>query len=263
MKKFGLYAFALVALTACSAGDDAPLETLTVAATAVPHAEILDVVKPLLAKNGVKLEVQVYKDYAQPNDRVASKLIDVNYFQTAPFLEAYNREHGTRLTPVIGVHIEPLGAYSQRYESLKALPVGAVVAIPNEPSNNSRALILLHHAGVIELRDSDNPLALPGDVIANPRKLVLREYDSERLPELLEQVDLAVINTNYALEAGLDPIRDALTLERRESPYVNFLVARPDNLRDPKVLKLAAALTRPEVKVFIQTRYRGAVLPAF
>ncbi|MEG3790711.1 MetQ/NlpA family ABC transporter substrate-binding protein [Lysobacter sp. CCNWLW3] len=262
MKKLALYSFALVVLAGCS-GNKPPADTLTVAATAVPHAEILDVVKPLLAKQGVKLEVRVFNDYVQPNDQVAQKLIDVNYFQTEPYLDAYNRNRGTRLTTVVGVHIEPFGAYSRRYKSLDALPAGADVAIPNDPSNNSRALILLHKAGVIKLRDPKDPLATLRDVIENPKKLAFRELDSAMLPRVLDQVDLALINTNYALDAGLDPTRDALTIEDRNSPYVNYLVARPDNLDDPRVKKLAAALTSPEVKVFIQTKYRGAVLPAF
>ncbi|SFL19174.1 MetQ/NlpA family ABC transporter substrate-binding protein [Lysobacter sp. cf310] len=263
MKKLALYSFALIALAGCSGGGQTPADTLTVAATAVPHAEILEVVKPLLAKRGVKLEVRVFNDYVQPNDQVAQKLIDVNYFQTEPYLDAYNRNRGTKLTTVVGVHIEPFGAYSRRYKSLDALPAGADVAIPNDPSNNSRALILLHKAGVIKLRDPADPLATLRDVIENPKKLAFRELDSAMLPRVLDQVDLALINTNYALDAGLDPTRDALTIEDRNSPYVNFLVARPDNLNDPRVKKLADALTSPEVKVFIQTKYRGAVLPAF
>lgn len=262
MKKLALYSFALIALAGCS-GSQAPADTLTVAATAVPHAEILEVVKPILAKQGVKLEVRVFNDYVQPNDQVAQKLLDVNYFQTEPYLDAYNRNRGTQLTTVVGVHIEPFGAYSRRYKSLDALPAGADVAIPNDPSNNSRALILLHKAGVIKLRDPKDPLATLRDVIENPKKLAFRELDSAMLPRVLDQVDLAMINTNYALDAGLDPTRDALTIEDRNSPYVNFLVARPDNIDDPRVKKLAAALTSPVVKVFIQTKYRGAVLPAF
>lgn len=262
MKKLALYSLALVALAGCS-GNQAPADTLTVAATAVPHAEILEVVKPILAKQGVKLEVRVFNDYVQPNDQVAQKLLDVNYFQTEPYLDAYNRNRGTQLTTVVGVHIEPFGAYSRRYKSLDALPAGADVAIPNDPSNNSRALILLHKAGVIKLRDPKDPLATLRDVIENPKKLAFRELDSAMLPRVLDQVDLAMINTNYALDAGLDPTRDALTIEDRNSPYVNFLVARPDNINDPRVKKLAAALTSPVVKVFIQTKYRGAVLPAF
>lgn len=233
------------------------------AATAVPHAEILEVVKPLLAAEGVTLQVRVFNDYVQPNDQVAQKHIDVNYFQTEPYLDAYNRGRGTDLVTVAGVHIEPFGAYSRRHASLDALPAGADVAIPNDPSNNSRALILLHRAGVIELKDPADALASQRDIVANPKNLAFRELDSAMLPRVLDQVDLALINTNYALDAGLDPTRDALVIEGADSPYVNFLVARPDNRDDPRVQALARALTGPEVKAFIQSRYKGAVLPAF
>lgn len=238
-------------------------DTLSVAATAVPHAEILEVVKPLLAAEGVTLQVRVFNDYVQPNDQVAQKHIDVNYFQTEPYLDAYNRGRGTDLVTVAGVHIEPFGAYSRRHASLDALPAGADVAIPNDPSNNSRALILLHRAGVIELKDPADALASQRDIVANPKNLAFRELDSAMLPRVLDQVDLALINTNYALDAGLDPTRDALVIEGADSPYVNFLVARPDNRDDPRVQALARALTGPEVKAFIQSRYKGAVLPAF
>ncbi len=251
-------------LAGCGGGSGSTGEdTLSVAATAVPHAEILEVVKPLLEKEGVRLQVRVFNDYVQPNDQVAQKHIDVNYFQTEPYLQAYNAGRGTGLVTVTGVHIEPFGAYSRRHASLKALPDGADVAIPNDPSNNSRALILLHTAGVITLVDPSNALATQRDITANPKRLKFRELDSAMLPRILDQVDLALINTNYALDAGLDPTRDALAIEGADSPYVNFLVARPDNRDDPRVQALARALTSPEVKAFIEQKYRGAVLPAF
>ncbi|HYG05534.1 MAG TPA: MetQ/NlpA family ABC transporter substrate-binding protein [Stenotrophomonas sp.] len=255
---------ATVALAACGrSGGDAGGERLSVAATAVPHAEILDVVKPILQKEGLTLDVRVFNDYVQPNDQVAQKQIDVNYFQTEPYLDAYNRDRGSQLVTIVGVHIEPFGAYSRRFKSLDALPQGAEVAIPNDPSNNSRALILLDKAGVIKLKDPSNALSTQRDIIANPKQLKFRELDSAMLPRVLEQVDLAMINTNYALDAGLNPTQDALVIESKDSPYVNFLVGRPDNKDDPRVQKLAKALTSPEVKAFIEQKYRGAVLPAF
>ncbi len=252
----------LITLTACQSSAPAG-ERLSVAATAIPHAEILEVVKPILAKQGVTLEVRVFSDYIQPNDQVAQKLIDVNYFQTQPYLDAYNRDRGTKLVTIVGVHVEPFGAYSRKYKTLADVPVGADVVIPNDPSNNSRALILLHKAGAITLKDPTNALATLRDITANPKQWKFRELDSAMLPRVLDQVDLALINTNYALDAGLDPTKDALAIEGRDSPYVNFLVGREDNRDDPRVKKLAAALTSPEVKAFIDTKYRGAVLPAF
>lgn len=256
-------ALILLALAGCKPPAEADGSQLTIAATAVPHAEILEVVKPLLAKDGITLQVRIFNDYVQPNDQVAQSLIDVNYFQTQPYLEAYNRDRGTDLVPFIGVHIEPFGAYSRRYTSLDALPAGADVVIPNDPSNNSRALILLHRSGLIRLKDPDNQLATLRDVVDNPRQLKFRELDAAMLPRVLDQVDLALINTNYALDAGLQPTRDALAIEDANSPYVNFLVGRPALREDARVKKLEAALTSPAVREFIQKKYQGAVLPAF
>ncbi|KRG41350.1 methionine ABC transporter substrate-binding protein [Stenotrophomonas pictorum JCM 9942] len=253
---------AVLALAACGkpAADDS---RLVVAATAVPHAEILQVVKPILEKQGVTLDVRVFNDYVQPNDQLVQKQVDANYFQTEPYLDAYNRDRKTDLVTVTGVHIEPFGAYSRRVTSLDALPNGADVVIPNDPSNNSRALILLDTAGVIKLKDPNNALSTQRDIVANPRQLKFRELDSAMLPRVLDQVDLALINTNYALDAGLNPTKDALAIESSDSPYVNFLVARPDNKDDARVQKLARALNSPEVKAFIEQKYKGAVLPAF
>ncbi len=257
-----LAAAAVLALAAC--GKPATDESrLVVAATAVPHAEILQVVKPILEKQGVTLDVRVFNDYVQPNDQLVQKQVDANYFQTEPYLDAYNRDRKTQLVTVVGVHIEPFGAYSRRVKSLAELPAGADVVIPNDPSNNSRALILLDKAGVIKLKDPSNALSTQRDILDNPKQLRFRELDSAMLPRVLDQVDLALINTNYALDAGLEPTRDALAIESKDSPYVNFLVARPDNRDDPRVQKLAKALTGPEVKAFIQSKYQGAVLPAF
>ncbi len=257
-----LAAAAVLALAAC--GKPATDESrLVVAATAVPHAEILEVVKPILQKQGVTLDVRVFNDYVQPNDQLVQKQVDANYFQTEAYLDAYNRDRKTRLVTVVGVHIEPFGAYSRRVKSLAELPAGADVVIPNDPSNNSRALILLDKAGVIKLKDPSNALSTQRDIVDNPKQLTFRELDSAMLPRVLDQVDLALINTNYALDAGLDPTRDALAIESKDSPYVNFLVARADNRDDARVQKLARALTGPEVKAFIEHKYKGAVLPAF
>ena len=257
-----LAAAAVLALAAC--GKPATDESrLVVAATAVPHAEIREVVKPILQKQGVTLDVRVFNDYVQPNDQLVQKQVDVNYFQTEPYLDAYNRDRKTTLVTVTGVHIEPFGAYSRKVTALADLPEGADVVIPNDPSNNSRALILRDKAGVIKLKDPSNALSTQRDIVENPKQLKFRELDSAMLPRVLDQVDLALINTNYALDAGLNPTKDALAIESSDSPYVNFLVSRADNKGDVRVQKLAKALTSPEVKAFIAEKYKGAVLPAF
>ncbi len=261
--RFATALLLLSVLAGCGGSSGGDGERLTVAATAVPHADILEFVKPTLAEDGVDLQIRVFNDYVQPNDQVAQGQIDVNYFQTEPYLDAYNRDRGTDLTTLVGVHIEPFGAYSRRYDSLDAVPEGADVVIPNDPSNNSRALILLHNSGVVTLADPGNAMSTLRDITANPRNLRFRELDSAMLPRVLDQVDLALINTNYALDAGLNPAEDALAIEDKDSPYVNFLVGRPDKRDDPRVQKLIDALTSDAVRGFIQERYDDAVIPAF
>ena len=260
MKKVLLFTALAAALTAGLAQAG---EKLVVAATPVPHAEILELIKPTLAKEGVDLEIKVFTDYVQPNVQVAEKHLDANYFQTLPYLESFNKGKGTNLVTVIGVHVEPFGGYSKKIKNLSELKDGATIAIPNEGSNSGRALILLQKAGLIELKDPTNAVSTPKDIAKNPHNFKFKELESALLPRVLDQVDLDMINTNYALEAGLNPATDALVIEGSDSPYVNFLVARPDNKDSPAIQKLAKALTSPEVKAFIAEKYKGAVLPAF
>ena len=260
MKKVLLFTALAAALTAGFAQAN---EKLIVAATPVPHAEILELVKPTLAKEGVDLEIKVFTDYVQPNVQVAEKRLDANYFQTLPYLENFNKGKGTNLVTVVGVHVEPFGGYSKKIKNISELKDGATVAIPNEGSNSGRALLLLQKAGVITLKDPTNALATQKDIASNPKSLKFKELESALLPRVLDQVDLDLINTNYALEAGLNPARDALIIEDAKSPYVNFLVARPDNKDSAAIQKLAKALTSPEVKAFIEKKYNGAVVPAF
>ena len=253
----------LTALAAAFTSSAFANEKLVVAATPIPHAEILELIKPTLAKEGVDLEIKVFTDYVQPNVQVAEKRLDANYFQTKPYLDNFNSGKGTNLVTVTGVHVEPFGGYSKKYKSIDQLPDGATVAIPNEGSNSGRALLLLQKAGVIKLKDPSNALATPKDIAENPKHLKFKELESALLPRVLDQVDLDLINTNYALEAKLNPVKDALILEDRNSPYVNYLVARPDNKDSDALKKLSAALTSPEVKAFIEKKYNGAVVPAF
>ncbi|AZF35047.1 Methionine ABC transporter substrate-binding protein [Pseudomonas sp. R4-39-08] len=260
MKKVLLFTALAAALTASFAQAN---EKLVVAATPIPHAEILELVKPTLAKEGVDLQIKVFTDYVQPNVQVAEKRLDANYFQTLPYLENFNKGKGTNLVTVVGVHVEPFGGYSKKIKNISELKDGATVAIPNEGSNSGRALLLLQKAGVITLKDPTNALATPKDIASNPKNLKFKELESALLPRVLDQVDLDLINTNYALEAGLNPAKDALIIEDAKSPYVNFLVARPDNKDSDAIQKLAKALTSPEVKAFIEKKYNGAVVPAF
>ncbi|MBO9664408.1 MetQ/NlpA family ABC transporter substrate-binding protein [Dokdonella sp.] len=253
----------IAALAAVLVPPLAAAETLTVAATAVPHAEILEAVKPALAAEGVELKIKVFTDYVQPNVQVAEKRIDANYFQTKQYLEEFNRNRGTHLVALEDVHVEPLGLYSRKAKTLAELADGANVALPNDPSNTGRALLLLQRAKLITLKDPANPVSTLKDVATNPKNLTFRELEAATLPRVLGQVDAAVINTNYALDAKLDPSKDALAIEDADTPYVNVLVAREDNKDAPAVKKLAAALHSAAVKDFIKNKYRGAVVPAF
>ena len=257
MKKL-LAVFAAVAALSAHAN-----ETLTVAASAVPHAEILEFVKPTLAKEGVDLQIKVFNDYVLPNVQVAEKRLDANFFQHQPYLDEFNKGKGTDLVSVGKVHVEPFGAYADKIKSLDALPDGANVAIPNDATNEGRALLLLAKAGLITLKDPSSITATPKDVQQNPKNLKFRELEAATLPRVLTQVDLALINTNYALSAKLDPTKDALIIEGAESPYANILVTRTENKDADAVKKLVAALQSPEVKAFILEKYKGAVVPAF
>ncbi|WP_332726929.1 MetQ/NlpA family ABC transporter substrate-binding protein [Pseudomonas sp. ESBL9] len=256
MKKL-FAAVAAIAAFSAHAGD------LTVAATPVPHAEILEFVKPALAKEGVNLKVKVFTDYIQPNVQVAEKRLDANFFQHQPYLDEFNKAKSTHLVSVANVHLEPLGAYSSKYKKLEELPNGATVVIPNDATNGGRALLLLDKAGVIKLKDSTNILSTIKDVTENNKGLKFRELEAATIPRVLTQVDLALINTNYALEAKLDPEKDALVIEGSDSPYVNILVARPDDKDSADMKKLVDALHTPQVKAFINEKYKGAIVPAF
>ena len=253
----------IAAVAAVAAFSVHAADTLTVAASPVPHAEILEFVKPALAKEGVDLKVKVFTDYIQPNVQVAEKRLDANFFQHQPYLTEFNKAKGTDLISVTAVHLEPLGAYSSKYKKLDELPNGATVVIPNDATNGGRALLLLDKAGLIKLKDSTNILSTVKDINENTKGLKFRELEAATIPRVLTQVDLALINTNYALEAKLNPEKDALVIEGSDSPYVNILVARPDDKDSEAMKKLAAALHSPEVKAFINEKYKGAIVPAF
>lgn len=261
MLKKTLSALALAMLALSSQAAD----VLKVAATAVPHAELLQFVKPQLQAQGVDLQVREFSDYVQPNAAVEDKQLDANFFQHQPYLNSYNKDRKSSLVQVPngGIHVEPFGAYSQKIKHIKDLKDGAVVAIPNDPSNGGRALLLLQKQGLIELKDPKNITATPIDIVKNPKKLKFRELEAALLPRALADVDVALINTNYAIEAKLNPTKDALFIEGAESPYVNIIVARADRANDPVIQKLVKALRTPEVKKFIQEKYKGAVVPAF
>lgn len=237
--------------------------TLKVGATPVPHAEILNKLVPVLKEQGVNLEVVEFTDYIQPNVQVYEKQLDANFFQHVPYLDQFNKDKGYDLVKAAGVHIEPFGVYSNKIKAIEELKDGAKIAIPNDPSNGGRALILLAQHGLIELDEAAGVDVTVADIKANPREFEIVELEAATLPRVLDEVDIAAINTNYALEADLNPTEDALFIEDKESPYVNILVTRSDNQNDEAIQKLVKALQSPEIEAFINDTYKGAVVPAF
>ena len=236
---------------------------LKVGATPVPHAEILKVVQPLLAKDGIELKIVEFTDYVRPNVALAEKELDANFFQHIPYLKQFAADRKLDLTYTVSVHLEPMGVYSKKIKSLNELPSGAQVAIPNDPTNGGRALTLLAQAGLIKLKEGVGIKATVKDVTENAKKLVIKELEAPLLPRALDDVAIAVINSNYALEAKLNPTQDALFIEKKESPYANILTVRKGDESRPEIVKLSQALTSPDVKKFIEDKYKGAVVPAF
>ncbi|MFF0201568.1 MetQ/NlpA family ABC transporter substrate-binding protein [Streptomyces sp. NPDC005017] len=238
---------------------------LIVAASPTPHAEILDFVKDNLAeKAGLDLEVREFTDYVTPNTATEDGSVGANYFQNQPYLDDFNKKNGTHVAPVVTVHLEPLGLYSEKVKSADALKSGATIAVPNDTVNEARALKLLADNGLITLKDGVGNEATPADITENPRNFKFKELEAAQTPRSLKDVDAAVVNGNYAIEADLKPAQDALVLESaKDNPYGNFLAVKEGNENDPRVKKLAELLTSPEVKKFIEDEYAGSVIASF
>lgn len=238
-------------------------EKIVIGATPVPHAEILEVAKASLQAQGYELEIKVFNDYVLPNKALADKDLDVNFMQHEPYLREFNAMNGTRLEPVFGVHLEPMGAYSKNIKSLAELKDGDKIAIPNDPTNESRALDLLAKNGLIEL-DTKVKLRTPMDITKNPKNLKFVELDGATLPRALDEVSLAVINSNFALNANLNPKSDSIISEDAiNNPYSNIVVVRADEVYGKKAIALKKAILSDEVKKFINEKYKGAVIPSF
>ena len=252
-----------------SAADDTASEdaaetvTLTVAASPTPHAVILEQCVDILAEQGINLVINQYDDYVVPNTAVEDGDEDANYFQHQPYLDEFNESRGTHLVSVAGVHIEPMGIYAGKTTSLDELADGAVIGIPNDPTNEGRALLLLEAQGLIKLDDSSNLSATPNNIVENPKNLEFQEIEAQTLPSSRPDLDLAVINSNYALGAGLNPTTDALASESSDSPYVNVLVVKEGNEDNPAIQALVEALHSDTIRDFITEEFDGAVVPAF
>jgi D-methionine transport system substrate-binding protein len=236
---------------------------LVVGATANPHAILLNLVKPDLAAQGIDLRVIEFADYVVPNTALISGDLDANFFQHIPYLES-NAEWSAALVSAFGVHVEPFGLYSSKITGISDLRDGSTIAIPNDPSNGGRALLLLQANGLITLKSGAGITATPLDIESNPKNLRFRELEAAQLPRALADVDAATINGNYALEAGLNPTRDSLIIEGAQSPYVNIVVVRRGFEQDPRIQALERALRSQKVKDYISANYAdGSVVAIF
>ena len=265
MKKIFVYAcIAVLALTAFSdcKGRRGADNVLIVGATPVPHAVLLELIRDDLAEKGITLRIVEFTDFVQPNAALMAGEIDANYFQHLPYLET-NPEWSQRLASVFGVHVEPFGLYSVRHGNVDDLPDGATIAIPNDPTNGGRALLLLQTYGLITLRDGAGLRATPRDVVDNPRNFRFLELEAAHLPRALQDVDAATINGNFALQAGFNPMRDSLIIEGAESPYVNVVVVQRGREDDEKIAALKEVMLSDKIRDFINRTYDGGVVPVF
>lgn len=250
--------------TAATGNASKPV-VIKVGATPKPHAEILEHIKPELAKEGIDLQIKVYNDYVVPNTALDAGEIDANFFQHQPYLDTFIKERGLKLVSLGQVHLEPMGLYSKKVTKLDEFKTGDTIAIPNDPSNGGRALALLEKAGLIKLKDGVGVKATVQDIVTNDKQLKITTIDAAQLPRVLTDPKTAgaVINTNFALEGGLNP-KDALTIEDgKNNPYANILVVKESRKDDPNLQKLMKALNTPDVKKFIEDTYKGSVVPAF
>lgn len=269
MKKLALFFAIIAGFLIIGCGDSADstnkssnLVTIKVGATPNPHARILENIKDDLKNNGIDLQIVEFSDYVLPNISLNDGELDANFHQHQPYLDKLAEDKKLDLQSIAKIHIEPLGFYSKKIQEISALKDSSVIAIPNDPSNGGRALILLHNNGLIKLKDSSNLYATEIDIIENPKKLKIKPVDAAMLPKVIEDVDAAVINGNYALQAGMSA-KEAIFLEDSRSPYANILVVRSKDIDNPNLLKLKNALTSQKTKTFLEETYKGEVVPAF
>ncbi|MFT3742372.1 MAG: MetQ/NlpA family ABC transporter substrate-binding protein [Gammaproteobacteria bacterium] len=249
-------------LSACGEKASNP-NTIKVGTIAGPETQLMEVAKQQAQQAGYTIDIVPFTDYNMPNEALSDGSIDANVFQHAPYLEAAVKAKNYKFIVVGKTFVYPVGAYSKKYKSIKQLPQGALVAIPNDPSNEARALLILEKGGLITLKPGSTVDATIADILKNPKKLQFKEVDAAQLPRILPDVDLAVINTNYSMLAGLLPSRDALILEKANSPYANLIVVRQGEDNQPKVKALVNALHSPAVLQEANTLFKGQAIPAW
>ncbi|HMM33030.1 MAG TPA: MetQ/NlpA family ABC transporter substrate-binding protein [Clostridia bacterium] len=246
---------------------EAPLTVIKVGASITPHAEILAQVKEDLAAQGYDLQVVEFTDYVQPNLALESGELDANYFQPQPYLDEFNAQNGTHIVTVAAIHYEPFGIYPGKTKTLAEIQDGAQIAVPNDGTNEARALLLLEAQGLIKLKEDAGLNATALDVVENPKNIKIIEVEAAQLARSLQDVDFAVINGNYAIQAGLNVAKDAVATEDKDSvaadTYANIVCVKEGNEQNPGVLALIAALQTDTIRTFIETTYEGAVVPKF
>lgn len=251
--------FGAAALTAAAASA----ETIKVGVSAGPHAQILEQVKPIAAKQGLDIQIIEFTDYVIPNQALSQGDLQANSFQHEPYLDNQVKDRGYGIVNVGKTVVFPMGIYSKKVKALAELKDGAKIAVPNDPTNGGRALLLLQAQGLIKLRDGAGLKASPMDVKENPRKLQILELDAAQLPRSLDDVDAAAVNTNYAIESGLDPNKDTIAKESADSPYTNIIAVRTVDKDKPWVATLVNSYHTPEVKQFVLDKFKGAVVPGW
>ena len=258
-------AFVVSALAGCGKSTSADDKVIKVAASATPHAEILEQAKPLLEAKGYDLQVTVFDDYVQPNEVVESGDFDANYFQHIPYLESFNEEKGTHLVNAGGIHYEPFGIYPGTKASLDELADGDSIAVPNDTTNEARALLLLQDNGIITLKEGAGLTATKNDIVENPYNVDIVELEAAQVPRVKDEVAFMVLNGNYALEAGFSVAKDAIAYEKADSEaaktYVNVIAVKEGNENSDKIKALVEVLTSQEIKDYINNTYDGAVIP--
>lgn len=276
---FAALLFVLTVLGACGNNDEDKAEStdeeteathdalsedkLVIGVTGGPHEQIFEVVKEVAAKDGLEIELVTFSDYIMPNTALAEKDIDLNSYQHKPFMDKFNDDHSTDLSAVFTTVLAAIGVYSNELTDINDTPEGAKIGIPNDPTNGTRALIIFEEAGIIELDDEKRDTATILDIVTNERNVEFIELDAAQLPLMLDEVDLAVINGNFATSNGLDPTTDSLFTEEADSPYVNYVVSRAENANDPVIEKLQKAYYSDEVADFVLEEFKGAYQPSW
>lgn len=277
-KKLVLLGLALTTLlTACGGGNTtttttapanepaatAEVEKIVIGVSPAPHGEIVEALKDEFTAAGLEVEIVSFDDYVQPNLALADGSLDANYFQHKPYLDTFAEEHNLDLTVIGQVHVEPLALYSSKYASVEELPEGAEILIPNDPSNGARALILLESAGLIKLADPTDLNATEADITENPKNFKFTPIDAANIARTYTDVDAGIINANFAIDAGLNPVNDGLLVEGESSPYANIVVVRTGEENEPKFQKLIEVLNSDAARTFIDEEYQGNVRPVF